>query len=181
MSSTDSTMRAARDSLLRPLQIVSGIVNRRMVPDIMKFVPCEGQSARRKEPARRPKSALAQAAASSGIAGDQIAADVGSSDGDGSGGDDGDGDGDGDGPRRRSHASASPSSPSPRAARRKPVPLECSDRSHTHALVTLAFLAISVFVMAFLMVERGHLWLAAEVMTALGGLPRLARALVRPK
>ena len=181
--SSINLVRTTREALLRPLQVVSNIVNRRIISsEIVRFIPLEGQGARRKEPARRPKARRTHAVASTGITGDQAGGGTSSSEGGGSGGDGGDGgDGDSDGPRRCSRASASPSSPSLRAVRRKFDSYHCQNRSHTHALLTLVVLAILVFTMAFFLVERDHPWLAAEVMTALGGLPRLARALVRPK
>lgn len=179
MSSSNSSMRNSREALLRPLEVISGIVNRRNVPhDVARLLPFEVQGTRRKEAARRPKASQSQAGLTTGTTGEQAGA-AAESGGDGNGGDGGDGDG--DGPRRRTCSSASPSSPPSRATRRKPIPRQLNNCSHVHALVVLVVLAILVFAMAFLLVERGHPWLAGEVMVALGGLPRLARALVRPK
>jgi hypothetical protein len=169
-------VRTTREALLRPLMIVSGIVERRhRMPHLGDLLREEGKATPRHRAVRKADSA-AQEQTATGAVGGQVAAGAAA---DGSaGGDGGDGDGDSDGPRRRSRSL--PASPSV-AARRTPSLLTAPERAHRAALTTLVLLAVLAFAMAFFLAVRGHLWLAGEVIGALGGLPYLARALVRPK
>jgi hypothetical protein len=175
-------LRTRRETLLRPLEIISGIVNRRHhLPDLAKILGYDWASMRRRDsPVRKAKTTGTSSGTAASGAGEPASPSGAPSGGDGNGSDGGDGgDGEGDGPRRRSHSRSTSSSS--RAVQRNPPPRSPVDRAHALALLTLVLLAVLAFAMALLLTERGHLWLASEVIAALGGLPVLARALVKPK
>lgn len=91
--------------------------------------------------------------------------------------DGGEGDGDSDGPRRRLHSTLTPSC----TTRRTPSPPTAAERRYRAALLALVFLTVFDVAMAYVFANSGFLFLAGEVIAILGGLPKLARALLRPK
>ena len=101
------------------------------------------------------------------------------------------GDGDGDGPRRRSTKKstsrqvsplAQPTSP-PHARSRLSRHCDKSDHEAPHrwSLITLTTLTLALLAAAVEFAHSGYPWLASEAMAMAGGLPLLARRLVKPR
>lgn len=179
--SSSMLVRTSRDALLRPLSMISKIVDRRHMPvwgSITKVIERElAKTHRRAGPSGKAKSS-ASSASTTNSQGVQVAPGADSSGGDAAGDGDDDGGGDSDGPRPPPLTTSSSS----RAVRRKsPVRSSPHQNPHCLALLTLAFLAVLAFAMAFVLAEHDHLLLAGEAIASLGGLPSLARTLVRPK
>jgi hypothetical protein len=139
-----------------------------------------------------PVSTPCLSAASDDTASDTSGGAAPGENGGANGDDDGDGgDGDGDGPRRPSiqlrriqrHTAQSPRpSVRSRAARRHTISSQDPDAPHHRSLITLAFLTLSILASAVGFALVGHPWLAAEAMGMMaGGLPLLAKRLVKPK
>lgn len=176
-------VKTSRDTLLRPLQIVSGIIERRYMPhpyDNSRIVSKSGKST----PGLKASSDSSSSVDSAGD-GQPGQSEAGG----GNSGDDGGGDSDPDSDRRRSRSTHThpsrkpPRSPAVRRPSPKSAPAQSSVSANAHQRELIAALLLSTLYlsMIILFAYTGHVKLVSYMLAGIPGFACLIRCFIKPK